>query len=212
MGGLLRAIPPSIQVRCKDRRVLEVLLNLAEAQLLPYPGAVGDVSNLLRATTRLLEARGLYAQLPKFPIDFLFRSASGLLRGEPDTVRLMAEMLAVCVGIVSLRDASGADDHKLEKAARTHFHASGGTACVFDLLRATAGADRSGSASAASGVEGLDDVVCLLALRVLEALLTLRPSNTEYPIVLAILQHAVELAPEMLRLVDHANERVRHVA
>ncbi len=225
---LLATLSPSTPLRCKDKRVLEVVLSLAEAQLLPYPGPVRDVSNLLRATTRILErARGLYALLPKFSIDFLFRSFNGLLRGEPDTARLLAEMLAVCVAVVNLRDADGADDDKLERAARSHFHAEGGTASIFELLAAStvyeaaaaagAAASRSALTTAAAAatnnpLDGLTDVVPLLALRVLEALLLVRPTNTEYAIVAAVLEQAARLAPVLLRLTDHGNERVRRVA
>ena len=231
---LLATLPPETPLRCKDKRVLDVMFSLAEAQLLPYPGPVRDVSNLLRATTRIIEcARGLYALLPKFSLDFLFRSASGLLRGEPDTARLLAEMLAVCIAIVNLCGASGAEDDKLERAARSHFHAEGGTASVFELLAAstvyevsetrlrsaTAGAiaSRSALASAAAAAtnnpfDGLTDVVPLLALRVLEALLLVRPANTEYAIVVAAVEHAVRFAPALLRLTDHGNERVRRAA
>ena len=54
VADILRAVPPGEQLaRCKDRRVLEVMLSLCEAQLLPYPGETRGVCLLLRATARL---------------------------------------------------------------------------------------------------------------------------------------------------------------
>ena len=59
-------------LRCRDRRVLEVVLQLCAEELRdPQP----TVTPLLEATRRLLGARGLYALLPKFSIACLVDAA-----------------------------------------------------------------------------------------------------------------------------------------
>ena len=147
VSHLLRTVAPGETLgKCKDRRVLESLLSLCEAQLSPYPSGSLDTIMLLRAVARVLGTRALHAFLPKVSLGFLARAGAELVRaasggsgGEEEETLLPAgvasatltELIGVYEAIVELPGAAAtAEEERQERQARSALEASGGVAEV----------------------------------------------------------------------------------
>ena len=102
-----------------DKRILEMMLCLCETELACPSPSIGP---LLSATARLLGARGLYALLPRHPLQPLLRGClpppHGVASAVGEGPTRLGALLDLVLAIVRLPDASGDADEKLERAAR----------------------------------------------------------------------------------------------
>ena len=109
-------------VRCRDRRVLEMVMTLSEQELLRMglcersEVEAQEVAMLIDATGRLLSARGLYLLLPRYS-----------LRGFVDAARpsadnaLVPPLLQFFMTAVHLSGVTSSDDERMERASKLHF-------------------------------------------------------------------------------------------
>eukprot|EP00966_Prymnesium_polylepis_P050143 1160791-Prymnesium_polylepis.2 len=73
---------------------------------------------LVDATGRLLGAKGLYAQLPRYPLASFVDAARPAVGNT-----LTAPVLQFFMAVVHLSGISSAEDEKLERACKMHFEA-----------------------------------------------------------------------------------------
>ena len=209
VAQLLLLEPALLAKCCKDRRTAEVLLNLCESQLLPYPAVGAATVDLLRATALVLQTR-VGSSAAKISIDFLYASARGIMKEvtSSESTLSLAEAAALIDGHLSIflaivdhstADLPGtvllAEDERAERANRSSFFSAGGLMVIFEVL--------------AAGEARLGDRAIAHAVQVLYVLLTVRPDRTEYPVLLALLQCAGLHAGALLNLCRHPTKVVR---
>ena len=192
---ILRTLQPDEQLRARDRRIIEIVVALSEAQLSPYPNVNQATADLLSVFARLLATRGLHAHLPKHELGFLCQAAheSQLARASAElstahTSLLLGAIISVIEACASLpRPTASTEDEKLERAARSHLDSCG---CLGTLFEALSAAVNVSGVKAYDGLP-LDGSIAASALRVLHSMLVARPERTEYTATLSLLQHAV---------------------
>ena len=233
---VLRLVPEDTALAgLKDRRVLEMLLSLCEANLLPYPSLDDGTQHLLQATRRLLATRPLYAHLSRFPLAFFAAAATLLLRAatqdedawvaasrantdDSDAIKpttawaLLVELVGVLLAAVQLpvvdNAAASSEDARLEAAGRSHVEAAGLLATTFEVLAAGTAASK----AANDAIRALADEAVGRALNVLHALLVARPEHTDYRVVVTVLGHAVDHHHTLFTLCRHHDDATRSMA
>ena len=192
IAELLEVVPSGTRLRCKDRRVLEVILSLCNVELHPLRRAGPEKTvPLLRATSRLLGARGLYALLPKYSLQCFMqvfhhqRPQAGRLSGgggapPPSYAQppVIAALLRLFLRIVEPASES-ADDEKAERANKLHFETNGGVDCLAALVESFGPGPR----------QFLHVEVACLALQLAESLLVTRAHTSDYSLVRHPVQH-----------------------
>ena len=162
-----------------DKRILEMMLCLCETELACPSPSIGP---LLSATARLLGARGLYALLPRHPLQPLLRGClpppHGVASAVGEGPTRLGALLDLVLAIVRLPDASGDADEKLERAARAHFHLCGGAAALASLVGSLG--------TAAPRLRSLRREVGEPLLEILVSLLSTREASTEYGLTLSL--------------------------
>ena len=134
LAEFLDLVPEGHRFCCKDRRVLEVALSLCDAELNPQGSAdAGRVILLLRATQRLLGARGLYSLLPKYSLRCFMRcfmpqprAAAPPIYAQPAVLAALQQFesacrlggaSAHCLGLLGLTLQAAGCRHSLQRSA-----------------------------------------------------------------------------------------------
>ena len=183
-----------------DKRILEMMLCLCETELACPSPSIGP---LLSATARLLGARGLYALLPRHPLQPLLRGClpppHGVASAVGEGPTRLGALLDLVLAIVRLPDASGDADEKLERAARAHFHLCGGAAALASLVGSLG--------TAAPRLRSLRREVGEPLLEILVSLLSTREASTEYGLTLSLCDG---LSPQALDQLEIGGDRGRY--
>ena len=211
-------LPPDANLSSlKDKRLLETLLSLCEAQLLPYPALNAATFDLLHATKRLVATRPLHAHVAKFSLGFFATAAASLLRATTsaddgaasvsphDAWRLLVAIVGVLETVADLpgASASSSEDARLETSGRTQLEASGVLPTIFNVLAAASRAAR------AMGPDPLLQAATTSALHIMHALLVQRHDHTEYRVRLVAVNLAVEHREALLQLCRHPDDMAR---
>ena len=206
---ILRAGAPA---SCRDKRVLEQLLSLCDAQLNPYPAEGTSTAYLLDATARCVGLEGLYSKLAGLHIEVFFSATTNILSspaiGAAEASLLLQRIMDILYAIVAAPAsvAPGApplspEAERHERSARSHFHASGGTESLVELSAHMGwGAGHGRGCGPVTGPRvgggggkfGLSYTLrCVLLLH---TLLTVRPADTEAAAVAALCSGLLPLA------------------
>ena len=211
LADFLELVPEGHRLRCKDRRVLEVVLSLCNSELNSQGNVDADrVILLLRATQRLLGARGLYSLLPKYSLqcfmqvfmprpqaDSSTRAAAPPIYAQP---AIFAALLRLFLGLVEPASES-TDDEKAERSNKVHFDSNSGVDCLAALIESFGCGPR----------QFLHVEVACLALRLVESLLLTRARTTDYGLTTSITAQlaAPVKARVLLHLVRHPRAELR---